>query len=84
VSGKGAYADARKEKLLTLSAKEFLRRFVQHVLPKGFMKIRHNGLLSRRHRQARLRQARRLLLPRLALTGTRSEGIKPAEPAGCH
>src|ERR1019366_1441057 len=35
------YADARKEKLLTLSAEEFLRRFVQHVLPKGFMKIRH-------------------------------------------
>ena len=40
------YADSRKEKLLTLSAEEFLRRFVQHVLPKGFMKIRHYGLLE--------------------------------------
>jgi hypothetical protein len=77
------YADARKEKLLTLSAEEFLRRFVQHVLPKGFMKIRHYGLLSSRHREARLRQARRLLLPRLALTGSSSEGIEPAEPARC-
>ncbi len=77
------YADARKEKLLTLSAEEFLRRFVQHVLPKGFMKIRHYGLLSSRHREARLRQARRLLLPRLALTGSSSEGIKPAEPVRC-
>jgi hypothetical protein len=77
------YADARKEKLLTLSAEEFLRRFVQHVLPKGFIKIRHYGLLSSRHREARLRQARRLLLPRLALSGTWSEGIEPAEPARC-
>jgi hypothetical protein len=77
------YADARKEKLLTLSAEEFLRRFVQHVLPKGFMKIRHYGLLSSRHREARLRQARRLLLPRLALSGSSREGIKPAEPAHC-
>jgi hypothetical protein len=77
------YADARKEKLLTLSAEEFLRRFVQHVLPKGFMKIRHYGLLSSRHREARLRQARRLLLPRLALSGSSREGIKPAEPARC-
>jgi hypothetical protein len=52
------YADSRKEKLLTLSAEEFLRRFVQHVLPKGFMKIRHYGLLSSQHREARLHQAR--------------------------
>ena len=77
------YADAGKEKLLTLSAEEFLRRFVQHVLPKGFMKIRHYGLLSSRHREARLRQARRLLLPRLALAAMTSEGIQPAEPARC-
>jgi hypothetical protein len=77
------YADPRKEKLLTLSAEEFLRRFVQHVLPNGFMKIRHYALLSSRHREARLRQARRLLLPRLALTGSSSGGIEPAEPARC-
>jgi hypothetical protein len=56
------YADSRKEKLLTLSAEEFLRRFVQHVLPKGFMKIRHYGLLASRQRAARLRAARRLLV----------------------
>jgi hypothetical protein len=48
------YADSRKEKLLTLSAEEFLRRFVLHVLPKGFMKVRHYGLLSSRQREARL------------------------------
>jgi Putative transposase/Transposase zinc-binding domain len=77
------YADARKEKLLTLSAEEFLRRFVQHVLPKGFMKIRHYGLLASRQREARLRLALRLLLPKLALRGSPATGIEPAEAARC-
>ncbi len=77
------YADSRKEKLLTLSAEEFLRRFVQHVLPKGFMKIRHYGLLASRQREARLRQARKLLLPKLALPAHASNAIEPAEPARC-
>jgi Putative transposase/Transposase zinc-binding domain len=77
------YADSRKEKLLTLSAEEFLRRFVQHVLPKGFMKIRHYGLLSSRHREARLHEARKLLLPKLALQAGTATGIDPAEPARC-
>jgi hypothetical protein len=39
------YADRHKQKLMTLDACEFLRRFVQHVLPSGFTKIRHYGLL---------------------------------------
>jgi hypothetical protein len=77
------YADARKEKLLTVSAEEFLRRFVQHVLPKGFMKIRHYGLLASRHREVCLRQASRLLLPKLALPGSSATGIEPTEPARC-
>jgi hypothetical protein len=77
------YADSRKEKLLTLSAEEFLRRFVRHVLPKGFMKIRHYGLLASRQREARLRQARRLLMPKLALQGSPATGIEPTEPARC-
>jgi hypothetical protein len=76
------YADSRKEKLLTLSAEEFLRRFMQHVLPKGFMKIRHYGLLSSRQRESRLQLARRLLLPKLALQGSAST-IKPTEPVRC-
>jgi Putative transposase/Transposase zinc-binding domain len=77
------YADARKEKLLTLSAEEFLRRLVQHVLPKGFMKIRHYGLLASRQREARLRAARRLLLPKMALSAGTATGIEPAELARC-
>ena len=49
-------------KVMTLSAEEFLRRFVQHVLPKGFVKIRHYGLLANRCREERLHPCRRLLL----------------------
>jgi len=56
------YADAHRHKTLTLDAVEFLRRFVQHVLPKGFLKIRHYGLLASRHRQAKLQRSRQLLM----------------------
>ena len=77
------YADSRKEKLLTLSAAEFLRRFVMHVLPKGFMKIRHYGLLASRQREARLQLARKLLLPKLAWPGSASTTIEPTEPVRC-
>jgi Putative transposase/Transposase zinc-binding domain len=56
------YADGQQQKKMTLSAEEFLRRFVQHVLPKGFVKIRHYGLLANRHRQEKLALSRRLLL----------------------
>jgi hypothetical protein len=76
------YAEARQEKLLTLSAEEFLRRFVQHVLPKGFMKIRHYGLLASRQREARLQQARKLLLP-LLVQANAGVGIAPAETPRC-
>lgn len=76
------YADSRKEKLLTLSAAEFLRRFVTHVLPRGFMKIRHYGLLSSRQREARLRQARKLLLPTV-VQPTSAGGVSPVELPHC-
>ena len=46
---------------LTLAADEFIRRFLQHVLPRGFTKIRHYGLLAPAHVNGRLEIARRLL-----------------------
>jgi hypothetical protein len=57
------YADPSRcrPKTMTLEAEEFLRRFVEHVLPKGFVKIRHYGLLGQRHRRERLALCRRLL-----------------------
>jgi hypothetical protein len=42
------YADGSKQKLMTLEAKEFLRRFCMHILPQGFRKIRHYGFLANR------------------------------------
>jgi hypothetical protein len=48
------YADDHRHKTTTLSAEEFLRRFVQHVLPKGFVKVRHYGLLANGQRQEKL------------------------------
>lgn len=56
------YADDHKSKSMTLGADEFLRRFVQHVLPRGFVKMRHYGLLANRCRAERLSLCRSLLL----------------------
>jgi hypothetical protein len=56
------YADDHQQKTMTLAAEEFLRRFLVHVLPKGFVKIRHYGLLTNRRRAANLERCRRLLL----------------------
>ena len=40
------YADNHRNKVMTLSCDEFVRRYLQHVLPKGFMRIRHYGFLA--------------------------------------
>jgi hypothetical protein len=55
------YAHGNKQRLMTLDAVEFLRRFFLHVLPKGFVRIRRYGLLSNRFRAESLPVARRLL-----------------------
>jgi hypothetical protein len=47
--------------LLTLSAEEFLRRFLLHVLPKGFVRIRHYGLLASSNVATKLARCRQLL-----------------------
>jgi len=46
---------------MRLDASEFTRRFLLHVLPSGFQRIRHYGLLANCHREARLEQCRQLL-----------------------
>ena len=61
------YADAGKQKMMTLAAPEFIRRFSQHILPKGFTKIRMYGYLSNRDRHQRIREVLSYLeLPRHA------------------
>jgi hypothetical protein len=55
------YRDGNKEKPMTLEAEEFIRRFLLHVLPDGFMRIRHFGFLSNCHRQEKLALCRGLV-----------------------
>jgi hypothetical protein len=55
------YAHGGKQGKMTLGANEFLRRFFLHVLPRGFVRIRHFGFLANRFRCARLALCRQLL-----------------------
>jgi hypothetical protein len=55
------YKHEQQQKVMTLSADEFLRRFLLHVLPDGFQRIRHYGLLANRHRAENLARCRELL-----------------------
>jgi len=55
------YRDDGKIKTMTLSADEFIRRFLLHVLPNGFQRIRYYGLLGNRFRKEKLTQCRCLL-----------------------
>jgi len=53
--------DGDKKKTVSLEAHEFIRRFLLHVLPDGFMRIRHFGLLANRSKKQTLAQCRELL-----------------------
>ena len=55
------YADGNKKKIMTLEASEFIRRFLLHVLPEKFVKVRYYGLLANRKSNTMLSQCRRLL-----------------------
>ncbi|MGD0226821.1 MAG: IS91 family transposase [Terriglobia bacterium] len=55
------YAHRSKTRPMTLAATEFLRRFFLHILPKGFVRIRHLGFLANRFRAARVKLCRQLL-----------------------
>ena len=66
------YADGSRKKAMTLALREFIRRFLLHVLPERFVKIRHYGLLANRQRHTRIAQAR------AALTG--ASGKITSEP----
>jgi hypothetical protein len=55
------YARGNKQRLMTLSAEEFLRRFVQHILPRGFVRIRQFGFLANACRTKLIAVSRQLL-----------------------
>ncbi len=78
--------DARR-KLMTLSADEFIRRFMIHVLPQGFHRIRHFGLFANTGRAANLAKLRALLEPQSAPPAVQAANdnvaIKDAFPCPC-
>jgi hypothetical protein len=68
------YAHHSKQRTMTVSGEEFLRRFLQHVLPKGFPRIRYFGWLANRKR--------RELLPRCRLLLAHIPQTAPVAPTG--
>lgn len=54
------YKDNNKQKLMTVSAEEFIRRFLIHILPDRLMKIRHYGLLGNRNKNTKLKLCKKL------------------------
>jgi hypothetical protein len=71
------YRHDRRQKIMTLEADEFIRRFLLHVLPDGFQRIRHYGFLSPRSRQAKLALCRQLLGAALTLAAVAPRQDKP-------
>lgn len=67
------YKDNNRWKVMTLFAEEFIRRFLLHILPKGFMKIRHYGILGNRNRTKNL-----LVCKRLTFTPIRAKEKLPS------
>ena len=74
------YRDGAKQKAMTLDAHEFIRRFLLHVLPDGFQRIRHYGFLANGHRKAKLALIRKLLDAAPPVAQHAAE-TSPGEPA---
>jgi Putative transposase len=70
-------AHGNKKRLMTLSVEEFLRRFLLHLLPRGFMRIRNFGFLANRRRAEFLPLCCRLLQPSDQLV---TDATSPALP----
>jgi hypothetical protein len=77
-------AHGNKQKVMTLDAVEFIRRFLLHVLPRGFVKIRHFGYLANRERKHALQLCTTFLSSmRLGTENSRAEIPSPHEVKRC-
>jgi hypothetical protein len=74
------YADGCRRKELRLSAKELLRRFCLHIVPKGLVRIRHYGILTNRDHGQRLAKCRELLASTRPCTTRLSVPASPSTP----
>jgi hypothetical protein len=77
------YAHGGRRGTMTLEAVEFVRRFLMHVLPSGFVRVRHYGLLANRGRHEKLARSRELLGMAVTPQGeTAPVGPDPVAPPG--
>jgi len=80
------YRDNDRWKTMTVSAFEFIRRFLLHILPPGFVKVRYYGLYASRCRRAKLARCRELLgavTPPASSGAAPDPGIYPCPVCGC-
>jgi hypothetical protein len=75
------YAHGGKNKVMTVSADEFLRRFLLHVLPKGLVRIRHFGFFANRRRETALTRCRELLGTAASTERSETTNLPRAPPA---
>ena len=76
------YRRGNRPRKMTLTAQEFIRRFLLHVLPDRFMRIRHFGFLANRSRTEKIERARQLLAPlEQAIDQVPSPNSEPASEA---
>jgi hypothetical protein len=76
------YRRQHRQRTLTLPATEFIRRFMMHVLPSGFVRIRYYGFLANAHRQEQLHKIRKLLdapQPTMAVEQSEDDPHDPLE-----
>ena len=73
------YAQGNRQRTMTLDALEFLRRFLLHVLPKSFMRIRYYGFLANRHRAEKLDRARVLLAQQSSSSTTQTTDVQSSD-----
>lgn len=75
------YAQGNKPSVMTLDAAEFIRRFLMHVMPRSFVRIRYYGFMANRHRAENLQQCRQLLCQeKIPETANLAETTRSAEP----
>ena len=77
------YTQGGQQRQMTLDAVEFLRRFLQHVLPKGFVRIRYYGFLANCHRRKQLALARELLAVPVAEPANEPAGTNSTQQHRC-
>ena len=76
------YAHQNRQRVMTLEAGEFLRRFLMHVVPRGFMRIRHFGFLANRFRTGNLQKCRALLCDNAGRSDVRDAAVA-SSPGDC-